>query len=268
MIVAEISSKEDYLQYLFHYIKDNNEIQLTSILDLPYSAFKSNNNKEATTKSCHPLCNCEKCEALGGNNELSNVNVASKDKLTMLHIAALYNMPKIVSCLTNHEAHVDAQDCLGNSALHYAASMGYQKVLFLLLHAKSNLNLRNNKQQTPLILAAMNGHETCVKALLFFAEHSHSSIEMDAQDEDGLTSLHHSAQCGFEVIVDILLEYHAKGTIKSTFEKKTPLENAFNSEIAKKLEDAIKYQVEELPITESEFVFIRRDELADAFKED
>lgn len=257
------------MQYLFHYIKDNNEIQLTEVLDIPYSAFRNKNKEEAMRSDCHPLCNCEKCEAQGGfEDETSNVNVTSYDKRTMLHVASYYNMPKIVTLLTNHQANVDAQDVHGMSPLHYAASLGYQKILFLLLHAKSNINIKNNKQQTPLILASMNGHEQCVKALLFFAEHTHTSIDMNAQDSDGMTALHHSVLYGFEVIVDILLEYHAKGTLKSTFEKKIPLDYAFNSVIAKKLEDAVKYQVEELPITENEYIFVRSEDLADAFNEE
>lgn len=263
--VDEIACKEDYLQYLFEYIKDNNEIQLTSMLQVPYSEYKSRNKEESS--SCHPLCTCEKCEARGGfDSEFSNVNVPSYDGITMLHVAAIYNLPKIITTLTNHDANVNIQDSNGMSPLHYAAVLGHQKVLFLLLHAESNLNLRNNKQQTPLILAAMNGHEHCVKALLFFAEHTHTSIDMNAQDSDGMTALHHSAQCGFEIILDILLEYQAKATIKNSFGK-IAIDYAFNSVMLKKLEDAIKYQVEELPITEDEFVFIRSDDLADIFND-
>jgi ankyrin repeat protein len=184
----------------------------------------------------------------------------------MLHIAAIYNLPKFITILTNHDADVNMQDAHGMTALHYAASLGHQKVLFLLLHAESNLNLRNSKQQTPLILAAMNGHEHCVKALLFFAEHTHTSIDMNAQDVDGNTALHHSTQCGFEIIIDILLEYQAKATLKNNFGK-IAMDYAFNSVVQKKLEDAIKYQVEELPITENEFIFIRSEDLADIFKD-
>jgi ankyrin repeat domain-containing protein 27 len=257
------------LQYLFHYIKENNEIQITNYLHVPYTAFLKtiNDDKEEVafgTSCCHPLCTCENCDKQADH---SNVNVTSYKDLTMLHIATIYNMPKILTALTNNGANINARDDSKMTALHFAASLGHQKILFLLLHAGSNVNLRNNKQQTPLILAAMNGHEQCVKALLFFAEHTHTSIDMNAQDTEGMTALHYSARCGFEMILDVLLEYEAKATIKNNFGK-ISLDYAFNSAVTRKLERAIKYQVEELPITESEFVFIRSDDLADVFKED
>jgi ankyrin repeat protein len=41
----------------------------------------------------------------------------------------------------------------------------------LLLHADVNFNLADNDGNTPLILASLNGNTSCVKALLYYAEH-------------------------------------------------------------------------------------------------
>lgn len=266
--LEEISCQEDYLLYMFTLIRDSNEIQLDRFLKIPYSAFKE--DTQSRRSKCHPLCVCEKCETKISMDESGMCNVndkSSQRQLTMLHIAAIYNAPKIVGQLINQGADVNAKDVDGFTPLHYASQKGYQKVLFMLLHNQNDsVNLRTNKQQTALILASMYGHEQCVKALLFFAEHMHSSIDINAQDSDGMTALHYATQCSFNGIVDNLLEYQAKVTLKNNIYK-MPVDYAKNSVLKRKLEQAAKYQVEELPITESEFIFIRKEDLADIFKE-
>lgn len=253
--------------HLFKLVKDSNETQLTKLLNISYKAFKKETLSNQNSP-CHPLCSCPKCETAHTTESTSLVNEKSHhNNLTMLHIAAAYNSPKIVSILINLGADVNAGDSCGYIPLHYASQKGYQKVLFLLLHNQNNsVNLRTNDQKTALILASMYGHEQCVKALLFFAEHTHSAIDVNSQDVDGMTALHYAVQCGFKGIVENLIEYQAKVTLKNGIGK-LPLDYARCSIIREKLEDAAKYQVEELPITENEFIFVRREDLADSFNE-
>jgi hypothetical protein len=262
--VEDVTCQEEYINYLFQFIRDNNEEQLNSHLHTPYSLFIQ--EKTASLESsllCHPLCACASCENHKTDSS-SNVNQSSHNGLRMLHAAALYNVPKIVSLLLVNEADVNAVDEKGFTATHYAAMRGHQKALFLLMHGSADINLKTKDEQTALIFASLNGHEHCVKALLFFCEHTHLAIDINAQDCEGMTALHYASQSGYDVIVDILLEYHAKATLKNHIGK-MPLDYAYNSVIKKKLNDAVKYQVEELPITENEFVFIRKQDLADIF---
>jgi ankyrin repeat protein len=130
------------------------------------------------------------------------------------------------------------------------------------LHGKSTINSATNQQQTPLLLAAMNGHDCCVKAMLYFADHTCLSLDLNAQDFDGNTALHYASQAGFESIVDGLLEYQAKASIKNHLGK-TAIDYAFSTAIKNKLESALKYQAEELPVNENEYVFISNEDLAD-----
>jgi ankyrin repeat domain-containing protein 27 len=258
--VDEIKSSNDLLQYLFNCVKENNEVQLMQYLNVSYdmitNQITSTNNK---TSSCHPLCTCSLCKIV----EHSNINSKTNDKHhTMLHIASIYNVPKMITTLMNLNANLNARDINLWTSLHHAAYRGHQKVLFLLLHGKSEINSTTNDKKTALILAAMNGHDCCVKALLYFSDHSNLGIDLNAQDVDGNTAIHYASQRGYEAIVDGLLEYKAKVSVKNNL-CKIPLDFTFNSIIREKLEIAAKYQVEELPINESDYVFISNEDLAD-----
>lgn len=260
--VDEIASPEDYLHHLFHYVKENNEIQLMQLINVSYTSFISRNCSESSeTSACHPLCTCTAC-TIKNEEPTLNVNLKSFNSHTMLHIAAAFNVPKMTTILMSLEADVNTRDAKGWTALHFAAAYGHQKVLFLLLHGKSNINVITNSQQTPLLLAAMNGHDCCVKALLYFADHTNLTLDLNAQDHDGNSALHHASQAGFDAIIDVLLEYQAKVTLKNNLGK-IPLDYAYNLLIKSKLESAAKYQVEELPVNEQEFVFISNEDLAD-----
>ncbi|KAG5682489.1 hypothetical protein PVAND_011840 [Polypedilum vanderplanki] len=272
--IDDVKCQTDYIDFLFKCIYDNDEVQLEKYLKIPYSVFikeKTSSSSEPSSSSqnsvsCHPLCACLSCENLKNNSSSINVNLTSQNDMRMLHIAAFYNLPKIVSLLLINDAEIDATNENGFTALHIASMNGHQKVLFLLLHGNANINLPTKDKKTSLILASMYGHEHCVKALIFFSEHTHMAININAQDIEGNTALHYASQCGFLIIVDILLEYQAKATLKNNIGK-TPLDYAYNSVIKKRINDAVKYQVEELPVAESEFVFIRKQDLAEIFED-
>lgn len=261
--VDDITSPDDYMQHLFQYVKDDNEIQLLQLINVKYTSFISRSPTDSSedTSLCHPLCTCSSCKFIIEESD-SNVNVKATNDLTMMHIAAAFNVPKMVTILMNFGADVDCKDSNGWSALHYSAHRGHQKVLFLLLHGKSTINSITNLKQTPLLLAAMNGHDCCVKALLYFADHTCMSLDLNAQDFEGNTALIYATQAGFESIVDGLLEYRAKVSVKNNIGK-IAADYAFNTAIKIKLESALKYQAEELPVNEQEYVFISNEDLAD-----
>lgn len=267
--IDDIASPHDFAHHLFHYVRENNEIQLMQLMFVNYSTFASRRSSESSADEanlCHPLCTCSSCKLKVLDSE-SNVNLRSSEGLTMLHIASAYNVPKMVTIVMGLDADVNAKDEKGWTALHHAASRGHQKVLFLLLHGKSNIKALTNEQQTALLLASRNGHDCCVKALLFFSDHTGLAIDLNSQDTEGNTALHYASQAGYDSIVDGLLEYQAKVTIKNNLAK-VPLDYAHNSLIKSMLESAAKYQVEELPVNEQEFVFLSNDDLADNFDGD
>lgn len=261
--VDEINSANDLLQYLFNCVKENNEVQLMQYVNVSYDMI-TNQLNSTPTNNCHPLCTCSLCKSLNHSN-ISNIHSKSHDKHhTLLHIASIYNVPKMITVLMNLEANLNARDINSWTPLHHAAARGHQKVLFLLLHGKSEINSLTDDKKTALILAAMNGHDCCVKALLYFSDHSNLDIDLNAQDVDGNTAIHYASQRGYESIVDGLLEYKAKVSVKNNLNK-IPLDFSFNSMIREKLEIAAKYQVEELPVNENDYVFISNEDLADNY---
>ena len=260
--IDSITSKEDYLHCLFQFVLENNEIDLVKLIKVNYSTLLITNDVEIDFFMCHPLCSCLKCQLKVVQME-PNVNLRSENGLTLLHVAAFYGEPKMISILLNLNANVNT---INNddeyTPLHFAAARGHQHVLFLLLHGKSDINAKTSKNQTPLHLAAMNGHECCVKALLYFAEHVKEKINLNVQDFNGNTPLHYSAQYGFDDITESLLEYTAKVNVTNNIGK-TPIDYAFTSKLRNFLESTARYQFEELPVNENEYVFISNDDLAD-----
>ena len=77
--------------------------------------------------------------------------------------------------------------------------------------------------------ASQHGHESCVKALVYFAEQRNSgpALRLNAQNKQGDTALHSAASMGYVGIVQLLLEYDGDKTVRNG-RKQTPLECAHN----------------------------------------
>lgn len=86
------------------------------------------------------------------------------------------------------------------NALHLAAYYGHVAVLELLLSRSDiDVNANNEHGLTPLHVAAHQGHSRIVTSLL-----NSQSCDIDAADFHGLTALHHAAARGHATIIDIL----------------------------------------------------------------
>ena len=75
----------------------------------------------------------------------------------------------------------------GFAALHLAALNGHRDVAAILLSptgGRANVDLRNNRRQTPLHLATSQGHWSVAELLI-----SHNA-DISSTDEDGDTALH------------------------------------------------------------------------------
>ena len=73
----------------------------------------------------------------------------------------------------------------GNSGLHYAAEKNYGELLELLLGQTGvDVNIRNNLNMTPLMLACYQGHENIVRRLCQVA-----GIQLNCRDDYGQTAL-------------------------------------------------------------------------------
>lgn len=160
------------------------------------------------SSKCHPLCECESCmqEVL----RESTVFVKYKDEqgLTPLHVAAFYGYPLIIELLLESGSDINALDNYVRTPAHYAALRGQQNALLFLLHNNA-LMIGDNEGNTPLHLCCSNGHDACVKALLYFMEFSDSKLDINVQNNQGDTPLHLSFKWGYSDIVQILIEQDA-----------------------------------------------------------
>lgn len=198
---------------------------------------KENIEDFSSLKLCHPLCACDKCSSVINKNICKTsptVKSCDDQGLTALHIASMYNVPKIVEYLVAMGGDCNVSDCDGRTPVHYAALKGHQNALLLLLHNDANINVLDNSLNTPLHLCSNNGHENCVKALIYFSEYSGIKLHINSQNLKGDTALHNAAKWGYQSIIRILLEYGSDPTILNKI-KFSPIDYAHNSEVSKLL---------------------------------
>lgn len=154
---------------------------------------------------CHPLCECVSCMKEVLKEPAVCVRYKDEQGLTPLHIAAFYGYPLIIELLLEYGSDINALDNFSRTPAHYAALRGQQNALLFLLHNKA-LMIGDNEGNTPLHLCCSNGHDACVKALLYFMEFSDSKLNINVQNNQGDTPLHLSFKWGYSNIVQILIE--------------------------------------------------------------
>lgn len=80
-------------------------------------------------------------------------------------------------------------------------------------------------------MAVLNGHDSCVKALLYYSEQAHIRLEIDAVNNDGETALHLASKWGYCSIVKLLLQWEVDCGIVNK-NQKTAADIAQNFKIA------------------------------------
>ena len=105
------------------------------------------------------------------------------------------------------------------SGLHYASFFGIVEIVASLVESEGcDINQKDCTDNTPLVWAALNGHEGVVKMLL---EQDH--VSPDGLGRKGGTPLGCAARCGHERVVKILLEWGDVDPDKPDHRGKTPL---------------------------------------------
>lgn len=210
------------LDAAIEHIKSHNfNLELSiNIHDSSFSSFYSNISKgeyhkvketieyvkvQQCSSKCHPLCECDSCMKEVLKEPTVCVKYKDEQGLTPLHVAAFYGYPLIIELLLEYGSDINALDNFSRSPAHYAALRGQQNALLFLLHNKAVM-VGDNEGNTPLHLCCSNGHDACVKALLYFMEFSDSKLDINVQNNQGETPLHLSFKWGYSSIVQILIE--------------------------------------------------------------
>ncbi|XP_022163100.1 ankyrin repeat domain-containing protein 27-like [Myzus persicae] len=160
---------------------------------------------QQSSSKCHPLCECDSCMKEVLKEPAVCVKYKDEQGLTPLHVAAFYGYPLIIELLLKYGSDINALDNFSLTPAHYAALRGQQNALLFLLHNKA-LMIGDNEGNTPLHLCCSNGHDLCVKALLYFMEFSDSKLNINVQNNQGDTPLHLSFKWGYTNVVQILIE--------------------------------------------------------------
>ena len=137
-----------------------------------------------------------------------------------LHCASFFGIVEIVACLVEMEScDVNQKDCIGNTPLLLAAKNGHNGVVEILLGRDDiGPDKPDMLGRTPLWLAARNGHEEMVKMLL-----GRGDVDPDNGGYLRQTPLCHTAANGHEGIVKILLARDDVGPNKPGIGGQTPL---------------------------------------------
>ena len=131
----------------------------------------------------------------------ADIRQSNTDRQTALHLAAQNGHVKITELLLEHAADVAARDWMGRTALHLASLNGHEQVVEVLAHFEPNpgLDLLDDDNSTPLMLASKRGHSSAVENLL---QHGATAYLTGI---DGHTALYGAAANGHESTAEIIL---------------------------------------------------------------
>ena len=148
-----------------------------------------------------------------------NINFMDDTRATALHHAASGGYNDVVQLLLTKGASIDAVDKDNNTPLHRAASDGHTSIVELLLEKGASTEVVNKDNNTPLHCAAWNGHTSTVELLLS------KGASTEVVNKSNETPLHLAARYGHPSTVELLL---SKGTSIDAEDKynNTPLHHA------------------------------------------
>ncbi|KAI7812466.1 neurogenic locus notch homolog protein 1b [Triplophysa rosa] len=117
-------------------------------------------------------------------NRATDLDARMHDGTTPLILAARLAVEGMVEELINCHADVNAVDDFGKSALHWAAAVNNVDAAVVLLKNGANKDMQNNKEETPLFLAAREGSYETAKVLLEHFANREITDHMDRLPRD------------------------------------------------------------------------------------
>jgi ankyrin repeat protein len=121
-----------------------------------------------------------------------------------LHWAAMLGYEKTIEILLKAGADVNMQHDLYWTPLHFAARNGQEKSAELLVRAKADVDIADCSQWTALQLAVVYGDQKTAEVLL------RANANVNTQTDRGITALHNATLCEDPEIVDLLLNAGAE----------------------------------------------------------
>uniref|UniRef100_A0A672Q425 Caskin-2-like n=1 Tax=Sinocyclocheilus grahami TaxID=75366 RepID=A0A672Q425_SINGR len=142
----------------------------------------------------------------------ASVNGASQDGQIPLHLAAQYGHYEVSEMLLQHQSNPCTVNKAKKTPLDLACEFGRLQVTQLLLSSNMVVALLegNGRDNTPLHLAARNGHKDIIRLLL------KAGIDINRTTKSG-TALHEAALYGKTEVVKLLLDAGIDVNIRNTY---------------------------------------------------
>ena len=93
-------------------------------------------------------------------------SITNNRKVTPLHMACRFDLPRVAERLVGLGATVDAYDASRETPLYRAVNLGYADCARVLIAAEANVDWENRRGETPLLRAARRGKKLIVPLLL------------------------------------------------------------------------------------------------------
>ncbi|XP_005100995.1 ankyrin repeat domain-containing protein 17 [Aplysia californica] len=196
-------------------IKQDDYRELQTQLALHKDGSTQWNNLESLMFSCcgHGAANCVAILLELGVDK----DCMDEQRMTPLMHAVKSGSVEVAKLLITWGCQINALGGVeGHSALHLAAVNGYLELCEMLVQAGANVNVKNEKEDTPLIVASVFGHLPVVKHLL----NCHASINCRGYHE--CSALHEATEHGHYELCSYLIAAKAGLEDEDTFGN-TPL---------------------------------------------
>ena len=141
----------------------------------------------------------------------ADINLKTNDGSNCLHIAAFNGHLNLCKRLIHkHNFDVCMTDNDGWTALHHSVESGNHELATYLADIKTNINLETSQGRNCLHIAARNGNLMLCKTFV-----DKYNFDVNMVDNDGWTSLHHSATKGSRELVAYFVDVKADINLKT-----------------------------------------------------
>ena len=231
--IVNINNSAQLMSCFINVLKEENRSRDSSLLINDVVIQKIFNTLEVWTKKGNKITSLiKKCSEVA--TKTYTRNHYEPENQSLLHIASTYGLSYLAkSILMEPDADVNATDKDGDTPLHLAALNGHSDTINVLVKDCAKINSKNKDERTPLHYAAASGHTDAIRKLSVTPDYikdndDPSQYYENAKDKDGRTPLHYAAASGRTDAIRELIESGADVHATDT-DGTTPLHYAVES---------------------------------------